>query len=243
MICTALGLPTQAADEVLVSAASSLTDVLTGLGRDYERAAGVKVTLNVGGSNALARQIVDGAPVDLFVSADAAQMDLVERAGLVEPGSRRDLVSNQLVVIVPKGRRAIHGPDDLRGAGIRRVALADPAAVPAGVYAKQYLEARGIWRDLAARVVAVATVRAALAAVEGGDVDAGIVFATDARVGTRVEVAFAVPLDRGPRIVYPMALIRRRGASPAARAFHAYLASPAAQAAFARAGFIPLVRP
>jgi molybdate transport system substrate-binding protein len=227
-----------AGDEVVVSAASSLTDLLQEIAPDCERTTGVRVRLNLGGSNALARQIVNGAPADVFLSADAAQMDVVERAGLVEPGTRRDWLANQLAVIVRGSGISVSGPRDLLDRRVRRIAVGDPAAVPSGVYARAYLERHQLWPVLQDRLVPFATVRGALAAVASGDADAGIVFATDARVAT-VRLAFVVPRDAGPRIVYPMALVRGR-ATPAARKVFDYLRSEAARAACERFGFIPL---
>jgi molybdate transport system substrate-binding protein len=119
--------------ELLVSAAACLTNALTEIARQYERARGGRVVLNVGSSSGLARQIVNGAPVDVFLSADEAQMDAVAAAGLLDNASRADLLSNQLVIVVPAGRTPFAAPRDLTAASIRHVALADTAAVPAGV--------------------------------------------------------------------------------------------------------------
>lgn len=233
--------PARAAGDVLVSAATSLTGVVSPLAAAFERTGGVKVAVNLGSSNALARQIANGAPADLFISADQAQMDLVDRAGLLLPGTRIDWLSNQLAVVVPKGARvAIATIADLAGPEVRRIAVGDPAAVPAGVYARQFLESERLWTTLEPRLLPSISVRAALAAVESGNADAGIVYVTDARASARVDVAFEVPRDRGPRIVYPIALVRRPGASPSARAFYDYLLSAAGRQAAVHAGFIVL---
>ena len=142
-------------------------------------------------------------------------MDVVARAGLIADGTRIDLLTNQLAVIVPDDRpRTLSGIRDLLDPSIKRIALGDPAAVPAGVYAKQYLEKEGIWGDLESRVVPTGSVRAALAAVETGAADAAIVYRTDALVAKRAKVAWLVPVDRGPRIIYPAAVIARSTSRP-----------------------------
>ncbi len=162
-------------------------------------------------------------------------MDEVQAAGLVRPGDRVDLLSNRLVVVVPSGATtALPAPEDL--ARVRRLALGDPQAVPAGIYARQWLEKRGLWERLRDRVVPTLDVRAALAAVESGNADAGIVYETDAAISKRVRVALEVPEAEAPRIVYPAALLATaKGAPP--RAFFESLRSPEARAVFERLGF------
>lgn len=225
----------RAGDDVVVFAAASLADALREIGRGFEAETGHRVVLSLGGSNDLARQIRAGAPAEVFVSASVDRMDEVERAGLVRPGDRFDLLSNRLVVVVPATAAvASMSAEDLLA--VRRLALGDPEAVPAGIYARQWLEKRGLWERVRDRVVPTLDVRAALAAVESGNADAGIVYRTDATISKRVRVALEVPVDQAPRIVYPAALLAAsRG--PAARAFHEQLRSPAARAVFERLGF------
>ena len=230
---------------VLVSAAVSLTEVLQTVARAYERGilergeGGERIVLNLAGSNTLARQIAEGAPVDLFISADAAQMDRVEQAGRIVAGSRVDLLSNQLVVIVPDDRaRLFRSPRDLLDPEIGRIAVGDPAAVPAGVYAKQYLEAQGLWPQVRAKIVPMMSVRGTLSAVEAGNADAGIVYRTDAAIATRAIVALAVPVEDGPSIAYPAAVMVDAPNQAGARRFLAHLQGPDAAAVFERAGFI-----
>jgi molybdate transport system substrate-binding protein len=224
-----------AAEEVVVFAAASLADALREIGTAFEASTGHRVVLSLGGSNDLARQIRAGAPAEVFVSASDERMDEVERAGLVRGGDRFDLLSNRLVVVVPSAAATgMARAEDL--VAVRRLALGDPEAVPAGVYARQWLEKRGLWERVRGRVVPTLDVRAALAAVESGNADAGIVYRTDAAISKRVRVALEVPAAEAPRIVYPAALLATaRG--PAARAFHEHLRSPEAREVFERLGF------
>ena len=224
---------------VRVFAAASLTDSLEEIIPLFEAAnSGARVVPQFGASNDLARQILAGAPAHLFLSADERQIDRVAAGGWIERGWRRDLLSNQLAIVEAKAAAAIvRGPSDLER--VERIALADPEAVPAGVYARQYLEKLGLWERLRSRVVPTLDVRAALAAVASGNVGAGIVYRTDAILEPRVRVAFEVPRDEGPRILYPLALIRGDAGEPA-RAFFRFLESPEAEAIFERNGFVVL---
>ena len=224
-----------AGEEVVVFAAASLADALREIGSAFEARTGHRVVLSLGGSNDLARQIRAGAPAEVFVSASTERMDEVERAGLVRTADRVDLLSNRLVVVVPAAAATVLATaEDL--VGVRRLALGDPQAVPAGIYARQWLDKRGLWERLRDRVVPTLDVRAALAAVESGNADAGIVYRTDATISKRVRVALEVPAAEAPRIVYPAALLATsRG--PAARAFYEHLRSPAAREVFGRLGF------
>jgi molybdate transport system substrate-binding protein len=226
------------AENVLVFAAASLTDVLKDLGQAFGRTTGNTVAFNFAGSNDLARQIVAGAPADAFFSADLARMNELEQAGLVDPAERRDVLSNVLVVVVPAGATTtIAVPADLAKLG--KVALANPDAVPAGVYAKQYLQKRGLWGAIAPKVVPTLDVRAALAAVEAEHAEAGIVYATDAAGSQRVRVALRIPRDEGPAIVYPLAPLRK-SPKAAARDVVRFLTSPDAKPVYERYGFIVL---
>ena len=223
---------------ITVSAAVSLTDALTAVAEQYGRTGGGTVRFNFGASNVLARQIVNGAPVDLFISADVAQMDVVAKAGLLKDQSRVNLLSNQLAVVVPNDRqRTFEGIKDLASQAYRRIAIGDPEAVPAGVYAKEYLEHEGLWATIAPRVVPSSSVRAALAAVESGAADAAIVYRTDARISTRASIAWVVPADRGPKVVYPAAIVGTSGQVADSQRFLDFLRSAAAREVFERFGF------
>ena len=226
---------------LLVSAAASLSEAIGEVAERYEEEQHVRVLLNVAGSQMLASQIIEGAPVDVFISADVLQMERAAAAGRVDPAQRVDLLSNQLVVVVPSDRAGtVAGPRDLAKPSIRRISLGDPEAVPAGVYARRYLESEGLWEPLAPRIVPTGSVRAALRAVEAGTVDAGIVYRTDVASSTGADVAFAVPPEAGPTIVYPAAVIRDAPNPAGAARFLAHLRSDAARRRFDAAGFIGL---
>lgn len=225
---------------LLVSAAASLSEALEAAADRFEERQGVRVLLNVGGSQALASQIIAGAPVDVFISADRRQMDRAAAAGRIDAARRVDLLSNQLVIVVPSGRAgALAGPRDLADPAIRRIALGDPEASPAGVYARRYLESLGLWEPLRGRIAPARSVRATLRAVEAGAADAGIVYRTDARTSAGAVTAFTVPLEDGPAIVYPAAVIRDAPNPADAARFLDYLRSEGALRRFAEAGFLP----
>jgi molybdate transport system substrate-binding protein len=226
--------------ELLVSAAASLSDALPEIAKRWVAQGGESPTFNFGASSALVVQIEAGAPADVVFTADEETMDRLERAGRLAPGTRRPLVGNRLVVVVrKKSRLELREARDLRRPELGRLALADPTAVPAGKYAKSWLKSRGLWAALAPRVVPTLNVRAALAAVASGDADAGVVYATDVTAIHAVEVAFAVPADDGPRIVYPAAVVADSRRAEVARRFVDFLAAAEAAAIFTRFGFTP----
>jgi molybdate transport system substrate-binding protein len=203
----------------------------------YQTKTGDRVVLNFGSSNTLARQISFGAGVDLFISADEAQMNAI--AAQIDSASRVDLLSNQLAVAVPDDRpRTLASARDLVDPAIRRIAIGDPSAVPAGVYAKQYLQTLGVWPDLASKMVPSGSVRLALTAVESGAADAAIVYHTDLSTSEHAREALLVPLAEGPRIVYPAAVVRAGKNQEGGRRLLAFLRTPDAIAVFTRAGFI-----
>lgn len=221
-------------------AAASLTDALQEIRPRYEAVSADRLVFNFGASSDLARQIKTGAPADVFFSAAAAQMDGLERDGLVRRRDRVDVLSNVLVAIVPlKLKLAIHAPRDLLA--VERLALASPETVPAGVYARRYFESIGLWQELEGKVVPTLDVRASLAAVEAGHADAGMVYRTDATISKRVRVAFEVPREKGPPIVYPLAPIAGWRHGEAAAAVVRYLVGPEAVEIYKRLGFIVMV--
>ncbi len=224
--------------EVVVFAAASLTDSLREAAAAYQQRTGVRIVLNLGASSTLARQIEEGAAADIFFSADEAKMDRLERQGLIVPGSRLSRLSNSLVLIVAAtDGAAVRSPADLAKPAIKRIALGDPKAVPVGVYARTFLETLGLWKAVSPKVVATENVRAALVAVEGGDADASIVYRTDAMISRKVRVVYEVPPSEGPKISYPMALLKESKSAAAAKAFLSYLGSAEGMKVFAKYGF------
>ncbi len=220
----------------MVFAAASLDDALSEIASAYESRSEDAVSFNFAGSNLLARQILAGAPADVFFSADAAQMDVVETAGLVAARDRVDLLSNALVVVVPAdGEARPTWPQDL--VRVERLALADPRAVPAGIYARRWLESLGLWNEVERHVVPLPDVRAALAAVASGNADAAVVYASDALGSARVRVAFRVPPAEGPEIVYVVAPLVRSHET-AARRLVEWLQGPEAAQVFRNHGFL-----
>lgn len=227
------------AAEITVFAAASLTDSLKQIASEYMAQGSDHVVFNFAASSTLARQIEAGAPADIFFSADETQMQNLEKRGLILPDTRRSLLGNSLVIVVASDSPlTINSPADLAGDKFKRIALADPKAVPAGVYSREYLQKLKLWNDVSAKVVPTENVRAALAAVESGNVDAGMVYKTDAAISKRVRVAYEVQRADGPDISYPAAVIKDSKQPAAAKAFLKYLEGYAAARVFERYGFI-----
>lgn len=224
---------------VTVFAAASLTDCMREIARQYETQRGGKVEFNFAASSVLERQIEAGAPADIFFSADEAKMDALGKKGLIDTKSRHPRLSNSLALVVARGNpAAVHSPDDLTKDSVRRIALAETQSVPAGIYARAYLTKIGLWKKIASKVVPLQNVRAALAAVESGDAEAGFVYKTDAAISSRVETAYEVPPKEGPKITYPVALVKDAPEPQAARDFLRYIDSPEAARVFTRFGFL-----
>jgi molybdate transport system substrate-binding protein len=231
------------AGDVLVFAAASLQGVLDEIATDWRRQTGHRVVVSYAGSSALARQIQQGAPADIFISASIDWMDAVEAAGEVRAGTRVDLLGNSLVLIA-HGREAepmdVAPGFDLAGRlGSERLAMAMVDAVPAGIYGKAALTALGIWDEIEPRVAQTDNVRAALALVATGEAPLGIVYATDAAVQDNVTIIGAFPAHSHDLIVYPAALLST-GASANAPAFLDYLRGDRARAVFEGEGFTVL---
>jgi len=240
MLACALGCSKKV--EVSVYAATSTRDALQALESAYEKDHAVDLVFNFGSSGDLSRQIVAAAKADVFLSADDKELDKLEQAKLVAQGTRRALLSNRLAVIEPSDAASIFttpfDPVQLAGARLQRLSLANVETVPAGRYAKAWLERTGVWKDVAERVLPGVDVRAALAAVESGGAQAGIVYRTDVARSRKARIVFSVPADQGPPISYPIAVIASRPADRDARAFVEFLASPAARPFFEEAGFV-----
>ena len=233
--------PAASADNIVVSAAASLTDALKEIGRMYQSKSKNRVTFVFASSSTLARQIEAGAPADVFFSADVQTMNALERNGRLEPGTRKQLLSNQLVIIVPADKPTlVNSPEDLLDPRVRRIALAEPSSVPAGVYTKAYLESLGLWDKVKPKVVPVLDVRATLASVESANVEAGLVYKTDAASSKRVKTVFEVPIGKGPKIIYPVAILKESKSKAAAKEFLNVMVSPSGSDVFRRYGFVVL---
>jgi molybdate transport system substrate-binding protein len=164
-------------------------------------------------------------------------MDGLEKKDLIATESRRDLLGNALVIVTPQDSAAIHSPADLTNATVTRIALGEAKTVPAGTYAKTYLEELGMWPAIQPKVIPCENVRAVLAAVESGNVDAGFVYKTDSMISKKVKIAYEVPAGDAPKISYPVALVKGAAQPDAAKKFLAYLGSDPAADVFTRAGF------
>jgi molybdate transport system substrate-binding protein len=233
-------LPACAQDQVTVFAAASLQDALNDVGAAYTRRTGQPVRVSYAASSAIARQLEQGAPADLFVSADRAWMDYAVQRRLVAPGSRRDLLSNRLVLIAPANSKAQlpvrPGMPLAQALGGGRLAMAAPE-VPAGRYGRAALTSLGVWPSVEARVAPAESVRAALQFVARGEAPLGIVYETDAKLDRRVRIVGVFPASSHPPIVYPAGLTARGAESRAAGGFLAFLSGPEASAIFRRYGF------
>lgn len=231
-----------AAGQITVFAAASLKTALDEIAADFEEETGHRVLRSFAGTSVLARQIEQGAPADVFISANPDWMDHLEARGRIAEGTRRDLVANTLVLITHgEGAPVEIGPGlDLSGMlGSRPLALAMVEAVPGGIYGKAALVNLGLWEAVAQRVVQTDNVRSALALVALGEALLGIVYATDAHAEPRVSVLGRFPADSHPPILYPAAAVVG-AAQPETDEFLAYLSGEAGRAVFARNGFTPI---
>ncbi len=236
-----LSAPAARAQELTVFAAASLTDAMRDISGAWEKAGHKPLRLSFGASSTLARQIEQGAPANVFASADEKWMDYLAGRGLLAPGTRADVLSNDLVLIVPANRAthvtigkgfdlaALLGPDG-------RLATGDPAHVPVGIYAQQALTKLGLWSAVEPRLAPTEDVRGALQLVERGEAPAGIVYATDAAVSKGVAIAGTFPADSHDPITYPFAVVKA-GDTPDARVLLRFLGGPEAKAIFVRRGF------
>lgn len=219
--------------DINVSAAASLTDAFTELKDKFEkRNPGDTVLLNFAASNPLLRQIQAGAPADVFASADQPTMD--KAAGAIDSATRANFASNSLVLVVPKGRKKPAVLEDLRQ--MERIAVGNPDSVPAGRYARQSLEAAGLWEELAPRYIQGENVRQVLNYVARGEVDAGFVYGTDAsQMADKVDSALTAA-NHAP-VTYPIAVAVTGGNRPGGEAFIKFVLSPEGQAVLAKYGF------
>jgi len=228
---------TDGAEPIRIFAAASLTDALSAVIVEFENAhPSSRVVPQFGSSSDLARQILAGAPADLLFSADRRQLDRLVAEGVIISRASAEVLSNQLVVVRHRDQPdTVDEPGDIEALG--RIAMADPEAVPAGVYARQYLESQGLWLRVRNKVVPTLDVRGALAAVASGNIDAGLVYRTDAAIEARVKIVYAVPRAQGPPIVYALGMVEARQRDDV-RALYDYLRSETAGEVFERFGFV-----
>jgi molybdate transport system substrate-binding protein len=241
VFCWCWSADAQTPDALLVFAAASLKNALDDANAQYERGQGHgKIFVYYGGSPALAKNIENGAPADLFISADLDWMDYLAERRLIKPDTRTNFLSNKLVLIASKASNLslTIGPNFplARALGNRRLAMADPGSVPAGKYGKASLEALGVWLSVADKIVPTRDVREALQLVSDGDTPLGIVYQTDAAADKRVRIVGAFPERTHPPIVYPLAVVAR-SVSKEAAPYVQYLKSSAAAPAFEKQGF------
>ncbi|GAB2896469.1 molybdate ABC transporter substrate-binding protein [Paralcaligenes ginsengisoli] len=233
-----LCMPAASADELVISAAASLTNAFKAVAQKFEsQNPGVHVLLSFGASDVVLQQIINGAPADIFASADQKSMDKAVAAKVVDPASRRDFARNEVVLIVPADSAlGLHSAKDLTKAGVKRVTYGNPASVPVGRYTQAALKRVELWEPLQGKAVLAQNVRQALDYVARDEVDAGFVFATDAAImpdKVKVLQSLATPEP----VLYPIALTVREHRSSHAQAFLKFVLSPEGQAILARYGF------
>ena len=230
--------PPSGAVNLTVSVAASVQEAMEAVQAAYRAEAPlVSITYNVGASGSLAQQIAQGAPVDVFLSASPQWMDHLATNGQIVARTRQDLLLNSLVVIVPAGTATVTDWQELRGDRVAKLSIGEPNSVPAGRYAKETLSALQLFEPLQPKLVFSKTVRQVLAYVETGNVDAGLVYATDAKLSPRVQVVATAPTDSHSPIVYPVAVVAGSRQREAAQAFVEFLSSQRAIAIFEQYGF------
>ncbi len=228
-------------DTVTVFAAASTTNAVNDIGKVFADKGLGKIVPSYASSSTLAKQVENGAPANVFISADEPWVNYLEERKLIEPGTRFDLLGNKLVLIAPAGstvNKVEIGPkfDPAKLLGSGKLATGDPDHVPVGKYAKAALEKLGAWGSIESKLARAADVRGALTLVERGEAPLGIVYSTDAAITPKVKVVGAFPPDSHPKIVYPVALVAGK-ATPAARKFLEFLKAPEAKAIFKKYGF------
>lgn len=225
--------------EITVFAAASLTDALKARGESYEnKHPEIKIVYNFGGSGALQKQIEEGAPADLFLSASPKQMDALKQKGLIVPGSDKVLLVNQVVLIVPKDSDLNpRSFEDLVSPKVKRIALGEPKGVPVGQYAEEIFASLGLLDKLRPKAVYASDVRQALGWVAAGEADCGLVYATDATASDAVKIALTAPEGSHEPVLYPAAVVKSSKRQEQAQAFLNDLFSQESKAAFQKFGF------
>jgi molybdate transport system substrate-binding protein len=235
---TATPVPTEKV-ELTISAAASLTDAFKEIQTNYEtKNKQIKLNFNFGASGALQQQIEQGAPADLFFSAATKNMKTLVDKQLIEPTQQKNLLINELVVVVPAdGKVAIQKAEDLTNENIKHLAVGEPQTVPAGSYAKEALTNAKLWDTLQAKIVQGKDVRQVLTYVESGNAEAGFVYKTDAMTSKSVKVAFSVDPKSYTPIEYPAGIVKATKHSKETADFYAYLQTKEAQDVFVKYGF------
>lgn len=226
--------------ELTVSAAVSLKDVLTEIQSNYaKKVSNVKLTLNLGASGSLQKQIEQGAPADIFISAAPRQMDELADKNHIVKVTRKNLVANRLVLIAPQHATVeLQKFEDLTNPAVKTLGIGEPAVVPAGQYARQVLQKLGVWDRLMPKMVLAKDVRTVLTYVETGNVEAGIVYKTDAVASTKVKIVATAPEGSHQPIVYQAAVLTASRNQKAAEEFLAYMAGPEGKTVFEKYGFV-----
>lgn len=224
--------------ELTISAAASLKDAMDVIQHTYqEEHPEVTLKFNFGASGSLQQQIAQGAPVDLFFSAAEDKFDLLVEEGTIAKEDGLDLLGNELVLVVPKDNQSIKAFGDLVKADINKISIGTPETVPAGKYAKESLKKMEIWKNVESKVVYAKDVRQVLSYVETGNVDAGIVYKTDALVSDKVEIVATADTETHTPIIYPLGIIKDSNNYKAAKEFYQYLQSDYALKVFEEYGF------
>ncbi|WP_438447666.1 molybdate ABC transporter substrate-binding protein [Gorillibacterium sp. sgz5001074] len=225
--------------ELLVSAAASLTESLNEIKKLYEaKEPNVKLTFNYGASGTLQQQIEQGAPADLFLSAGKKQMDALVEKNLIEPGTNKNLLGNELVVITSSGSKlAVEGLQDLTKPEFKKLGVGTPESVPAGSYAKEALTSAKLWEALQDKLVLTKDVKQVISYVETGNTEAGFVYKTDALASSKVKIAFTVDPKTFKPIEYPIGIVKATKAKPEAEKLYRYLATKEAMDVFVKYGF------
>ena len=230
--------PTDEAVEINISAAASLTDALTEIQTEYAKESNAILQFNFGASGALQKQIEEGAPCDLFVSASKANMDVLEAEGLIEKESRKDILGNTLTLIAAAEKKdAATGYEALASSDIASISIGTPETVPAGKYAQQALQNLGIWDQIQGKIVFAKDVKQVLEYVDTGNVDCGLVYKTDALAMKTGAAVMDLPEDSHDPIVYPAALVKDSGQYEAAVKFYDFLQTDYAKGVFEKYGF------
>lgn len=234
----AVGGPTDEAVEINISAAASLTDALTEIQTEYAKESNAILQFNFGASGALQKQIAEGAPCDLFLSASKAHMDALEEEGLIVSESRKNLLGNELTLVAAAEKAdRIKDYEGLASADVESISIGTPESVPAGKYAQQALQNLDVWDQIRNKVVFAKDVRQVLEYVDTGNVDCGIVYKTDAMVMETGIVVMELPRDSYEPIVYPAALIRDSAQGEAAAKIYDFLQTEYARGVFKKYGF------